>query len=669
MPEGRLHVYLADTLESPFRTASALALSERRLVEEHEAARQIKTSGNILVIMGNPPYDRQAIEHGDGETRRKGGWVRFGDQDAQEEDQRRPILQDFLEPARAAGQGVHLKNVYNDYVYFWRWALWRAFEQQSGGGVVSFITASSYLAGPGFIGMREAMRREFDELWILDLGGDNLGTRKTPNVFAIQTPVAIAIGLRASQPQRETAARVHYARIDAATSGEKLAALDAISNMASVNWQDCPTGWREPFLPAGQGNYFGWPCLTDIFPWQHSGAQFKRTWPIAVTVEVLERRWRALVSVEDETVKAALFRLTRDRSLRSTSTDGVPGVGQPSLVELDANAPAPAALRYSYRSFDRRYALYDGRLGDYLRPELFSTMSNSQIFLCGLLTKTSALGPTIVATSYMPDMDFFCGRGAKDIIPLYRDSACQVPNLTTGLLDTLSGELGYSVNAEDLAAYVAAILGSRSFAERMWNELSTPGPRVPITKTPQLFREIADLGRQLICYQTFRERMRPTNQPHAGVPPGHARCASAIPDTPEGYPNDHEFSIADETLKIGSGRIEFVSPEVMSFEVSGLNVVGSWLDYRMREPRGRVTSELNQLLPAVWSHTMTDELLELIWTLESIVELEPRLGNALDRVLASECFLYEELPIPTDDQRRPPRLNNGFDDNFLTLME
>jgi predicted helicase len=70
------------------------------------------------------------------------------------------------------------------------------FEQQACGGIVTFITASSYLAGPGFVGVREVMRRTFDELWILDLGGDNLGTRKTPNVFNIQTPVAIAIGVR-----------------------------------------------------------------------------------------------------------------------------------------------------------------------------------------------------------------------------------------------------------------------------------------------------------------------------------------------------------------------------------------------------------------------------------------------------------------------------------------
>ncbi len=255
LPGGGLRPYLADTLENPFRATSVLALSERKFAEEHEATRRVKREGQVLVILVNPPYDRQAIEHGDTETQRKGGWGRDGDKDAQEERDKRPILEDFIEPARAAGQGIHLKNLYNDYVYFWRWALWRVFEQQAGGGVVTFITASSYLAGPGFVGVRETMRRTFDEVWVLDLGGDDLGTRKTPNVFEIRTPVAILVGLRGPRPD-----------------------------------PDCPAAWQAPFLPAGQGDYFAWPLLADLFPWQHSGVQWKRTWPIGVTADVLRRR-------------------------------------------------------------------------------------------------------------------------------------------------------------------------------------------------------------------------------------------------------------------------------------------------------------------------------------------------------------------------------------------
>jgi hypothetical protein len=40
-------------------------------------------------------------------------------------------------------------------------------EPDAGAGAVHtimFMTASSYLAGPGFVGVREVMRRAFDEL-------------------------------------------------------------------------------------------------------------------------------------------------------------------------------------------------------------------------------------------------------------------------------------------------------------------------------------------------------------------------------------------------------------------------------------------------------------------------------------------------------------------------
>ncbi|MGH2582801.1 MAG: N-6 DNA methylase, partial [Anaerolineales bacterium] len=212
----RLKIYLADTLESPNASPpGGLTLTYKTLTQEHEAARKVKQGGDVLVCLGNPPYDRQVIDEGDNITQRKGGWVRFGDQvkgGAKPEEQgQRPIFADFTEPGSKAGAGVHLKNLYNDYVYFWRWALWRLFEQQNCGGIVTFITASSYLAGPGFVGMRETMRRTFDDLWIVDLGGDNLGTRKTANVFNIQRPVAIAIGVRAERPSC-TPAKVRYAK-------------------------------------------------------------------------------------------------------------------------------------------------------------------------------------------------------------------------------------------------------------------------------------------------------------------------------------------------------------------------------------------------------------------------------------------------------------------------
>ena len=141
----------------------------------------------VIVCLGNPPYDRHEAAT-DENTALTGGWVRHG------EGAQRPILRDFLDPVIRAGHGGHLKNLYNLYVYFWRWALWKVFEKGSGGspGIVSFISASSYLQGDAFSGMREQMRRQCDEIWILDLGGEGLGTNQSENVFDIQTPVALS---------------------------------------------------------------------------------------------------------------------------------------------------------------------------------------------------------------------------------------------------------------------------------------------------------------------------------------------------------------------------------------------------------------------------------------------------------------------------------------------
>ena len=152
LPGNGVHVYLTDTLESPHAEppGQQLTLMYKPLTEEHLAAQEVKGNVKVLVCMGNPPYDRQVIApEAEEKEQRKGGWVRFG------EDGKEGILEDFLKPVRDAGQGVHAKNLYNDYVYFWRWALWKVFETTSEGGIVSFITASSYLRGPGFIGMRK----------------------------------------------------------------------------------------------------------------------------------------------------------------------------------------------------------------------------------------------------------------------------------------------------------------------------------------------------------------------------------------------------------------------------------------------------------------------------------------------------------------------------------
>lgn len=667
----RLNIYLADTLESPDEAPpGGLTLTYKALTQEHEAARKIKQGGDILVCLGNPPYDRQQIEDGDTTTKRKGGWVRFGDHveggAKQEEQGERAILADFTEPASAIGAGGHLKNIYNDYVYFWRWALWRLFEQQDCGGIVTFITASSYLAGPGFVGVREVMRRTFDELWIIDLGGDNLGTRKTPNVFNIQTPVAIAIGVRGKEPTPDTPAKVHYAKIEAGERDAKLDQLENVEDLEGLTWRECFDDWHKPFLPVGKGDYFEWPMLDALLPWRHSGTQFKRTWPIGETAEVIQERLEKLYAAGPHN-RGDLFVETSSNNLQEK---GVGKKGErlenPALFQFEAKA-FPEAEQYSFRAFDRQKAILSNRIADRLRPELFDVRSENQLYFSTLFTQPLSHGCGLLVCPYLPDLHHFRGSfGGKDVIPLYRDAEGKDPNVTNGLLAALGAAYGSELSAEDLAAYFYALLGGQSYTKRFWNELETPGPRVPITKESEKFHNAVALGRKLIWIHTYAERLRGEGRGDE-IDPGSAKIIKAIPDQPDRYPETNTYDPEKKEISVGSGKIGPVPPEIWEFEVSGLKVVQSWLGYRMKKRAGKKSSPLDDIRPERWTARMSDELLELLWVLEATLDMEPELEKALDEVVAGPCFKASELPEPTDAERKAPGKKSAAGD-LLQMM-
>ena len=671
--DGKPQVYLGDTLSSP-RKSQHFAFHYQELTEERENLRKLKTEGEILVCIGNPPYDRQTIEAGDKNKHRKGGWVRYGDDVEGEEKsdkQGEPaILEAFLKPARDAGEGINLKSLYNDYVYFWRWALWRLFEQQKGGGIISFITASSYLRGPGFVGMREVMRRTFDELWIIDLEGGSLGARVSANVFSIRTPVAIAVGYRGEKPQPTKAAQVRYVKIPGETGEEKRELLNHIERLDKDNvfaakgqkkggkkfssltleWRDCSQDWHAPFMPVGEGEFFEWPKLADLFPWVHTGCNFQRKWPIGETKEVLEKRWRKLVSAPVEE-KAVLFKETRDRKINHTTETNIPGGSKPSIGDLETDASLPDIQHYSYRCLDNKFALVDTRLCDYMSTPLWRSLSDEQVFFMSLQTTPFGEGPAISAAPYLPDRDHFNG-GGKTVMPLYRDSDAGEPNITHGLLALLAEQYKADITPEDLAAYVYALLGGQSYTQIFQSELEIPGARIPITKDSELFKKASERGKELIWLHTYAQRFRDKRQNRNGrIPKGSAEVRSAITE----YPNEFSYNPESKELHVGNGRIGSIDPKIWNYEISRSRVVESWLGYRMKKPRGRKSSKLDYIRPRHCSADMTTTLISLVWILEATLNMEPELESILQAVIKSKCFRADDLPIPSEAQKKPPK--------------
>ncbi len=665
-PEEGIRVYLTDTLESPYAEPKQLSLPWKPLTDEHKRAQEVKSTKRVVVCMGNPPYNREQRDPAtESKDKRKGGWVRHGDTDQPDN---RPILQDFIEPASATGAGVHVKNLYNDYVYFWRWALWKLFENpvpnSTGPGSVSFITASSYLRGPGFVGMRQKMREAFDELWIIDLEGDQHGARKTENVFAIQTPVAIAIGVRYGEAKPTTPARVHYTRITG-TRDEKYDKLSNVQKFDDLKWEDCFDGWQQPFLPQREGDYFAWPLLTELFPYQGCGAKFERNWPVGESRELLETRWRTLLAATLEN-KRQLFREDDDRKVNKNYLSLRPPLARlPSIASLADDTPALEVARYAWRSFDNQWALADNRIGGRLNPKMWRTHSQRQVYLTTILTDVLGIGPAATVCAHIPDLHHFSGRGGKDVIPLWRDAAATQPNLPSGLLAALGQAFGRAVTVEDCFAYAYAVLASPSYVEKFSEELTVPPLRLPVTKDAKLFSEAVALGRRLVWLHTFGERFAPEGETSALIPAGKAQCLKNISATV--YPEKFSYDFTSQLLRAGDGEFAPVSDAVWSFSVSGLVVLQSWLSYRMRAGAGRSSSALDEIRPEKWTPTMTDELLKLLWVLEHTVAMFPKLASQLDAILAGPLFRADELPAPTDQERQPPKEETEMPDDQHTM--
>lgn len=655
-------ILLTDTLDHAARQGQLGTMTDP-VAQEGEIAFELKANERFSVVLGNPPYDREQRAVGDS-GRRKGGVVRYGAAgiaplfDSETAFRRAatgrsagaatnpPLLDAVTEPMKAAGLGGHLKNVYNDYVYFWCWAVWQATALPPGPGIVAFITASSYLDGISMGGVRHLLRNAFDELWIVDLGGEGRGALTEENIFDIQTPVAIAVGVHTSS-ERTAECEVRYLRI-AGTRAEKLARLSQIG-IAELD-EPVPGKRLDRMTPRSESEYNDWPEITNLFPWIHSGCQLKRTWPICESRGLLERRWQKLLH-EVPRHRGPLLRETGYRTTKSTPARLLSsGPSLPQLRGLDQGDEPEAFERYGYRSLDRQWIIADNRLADRPRPELWAARGARQVFLTTLTSMRLGQGPAVTATPYVPDLHHVRGSyGAKDVMPLYRNPSDEEPNVPNGLLAVLSEQMGGETSAEDLIAYVYALAGTAAFSDRFNNELAeAAGPiHIPMTADPDLFWRAVTLGRDLLWWHAWGERFAAEGQ--SRLPEGQAKEVHSVEGMPEGFDYDPD----SQTLTVGTGAFAPVSQEAWEFEVSGLRVLRSWLGYRMKVRKGRKSSPLDDIRPTRW--TQSNELLLVISIIEHTIEITPEAADLLNQIVNGPLIPTTDLPTPTPANRKPPK--------------
>jgi len=146
----------------------------------------------ISVIIGNPPYNANQQNENDNNKNRD-----------------YPEIDEAIKRTYIANSTAQKTKLYDMYARFFRWASNRLSEN----GILAFVTNSSFLEARTFDGFRKVVAEEFNDIYVVDLGGE---VRKNPklsgtknNVFGIQTGVAISFMVKR---QDATSCKIHYVR-------------------------------------------------------------------------------------------------------------------------------------------------------------------------------------------------------------------------------------------------------------------------------------------------------------------------------------------------------------------------------------------------------------------------------------------------------------------------
>lgn len=663
VPEDGLNLYVADTLSDPYAKQKPVNGNTLRLLSQlSNKATRVKREVPIQVCIGNPPYKDKAEG--------MGGWVESGFRSA---DVASPILDDF----RAPGMGKYEYVLKNLYVYFWRWAFWKVFEDSfralegqldsaQHAGVVCFITADGYLNGPGFAGMREYIRRSSSRGWIINVTPEGKRPPAKNAVFAIETPVSIALFLREENTDEETPADIRYVALHG-TFAEKMQAL-ATLDLEGAGFEPVRSGWGDKFAPEAGGDWDSYPELPDFYASCFPGVKPNKTWVYAPSESVLQERWAELIEGNDLEVRAERFKETGSTSI-SAGKKPLPGKdtfqgSRESLNDQIARElipDAPNIVPVGYRSFDRQYILADSRLLERARPELWEHRVPGQIFIVEQHAHYPKAGPGLYFSALIPDMHAFNNRGGRAHPAL---TIGGTPNLTEPAKQMLRERLGDNAPG-DLVYYLAALTGHPGYVRTFDEPLQQAGIRVPLTADPALWERAVQLGKQVVWLHTYGERGEPLpgmkylHQLPEGadyvLPTPTVDMGKTMPEKKPSFSPDPVNSLSEEqnipvtgTVSFGRARCENMEKRVFDYTVGGNQVLGLWAKYRLKKPGVRSSSPLDYIVQREWPPAWSEEYERLLYTLTHLVHLEPAQEKLLDEVLAGEQIFREEF-VDTED--------------------
>lgn len=584
----RLSIYLTNTLEETHEM-TGLPLFTQWVADESNAANEVKLHLPVLVVMGNPPYSY--------ESKNTGEWIST-------------LIRDYYQVDGKSLDERNPKGLQDDYVKFIRFGQWRI--EQTGSGILAFITNHGYLDNPTFRGMRRSLMQTFSEIYILNLHGNAKRKEITPdgssdeNVFDIQQ--GVTIGLFVKENKRKRRGKIYYADL----WGSRLKKYKTLFNidLSTMDWAELtPQFPFYLFVPQDTNmmNEYkrGWK-LTDIFPANSVGFYTARD-KLAIGWTAPEMLYTAKdfssIPAEEAREKYNLGKDSSDWKVHLAQND-VKSNG------VDRNSVVPV----SYRPFDERFTYYTGQSRGFIcrpRPEIMQNFlgNKGNLGLCFIRRSRGQIVSNFFVSKHITDKTILSSLDNANVAPLYiypnidsdakqkslldtthwppDGTKCgRVPNLNPEFVREMEQKLGITFTTdnvgdmqstfdpEDIFNYIYAVLHSPTYRERYAEFLKMDFPRVPLTWNVNLFGKLCGLGQELVGLHLLESPdvgYFTTRYPVPGedlVEKGYPKYVPPIDDQPgRVYINKSQY-------------FEGVPPEVWGFHVGGYQVLHKWLKDR-----------------------------------------------------------------------------------------
>ncbi len=188
-------------------------------------------AADMFVVIGNPPYNAGQQNENDNNKNRK-----------------YPAIDKRIKDTYSKDSKAQLHNkLYDPFVRAFSWAS----ERIGDTGIVAFVTNNSFIDAGMFDGMRKHLAREFDALYLLNLGGNlRKGQPADSNVFDIRVGVSIAILVRTREPTNS--ARIFYNdEAELQSKAQTFDFLKAHKNVGAVTWQEIQPNANHTWLTGG----------------------------------------------------------------------------------------------------------------------------------------------------------------------------------------------------------------------------------------------------------------------------------------------------------------------------------------------------------------------------------------------------------------------------------